>query len=82
MRWLSLDLLVDFGQVPCRILLYGHDMMCINRFVYIMAIITRHKRLKLVTENGAWKSKVTFKYIDVYSFNQCLKHKSLQNAEK
>ena len=57
MRWLSLDLLVDFGQVSPGVLLYGQDMMCINKFVYIMTIITRHIRLKLVTENGAWKSK-------------------------
>ena len=64
MRWLSLDLLVDFGQVPPGILLYGHDMMCINKPVYIMTIITRRIRLKLVTENGAWKSKMTFKNID------------------
>ena len=82
MRWLSLDLLVDFGQVTPGKLLYGHDMMCINRFVNIMAIITRRIRLKLITENGAWKSKVTFKIIDVNSFNQWIKHKSLQNAEK
>ena len=41
MRWLSLDLLVDFGQVSPGVLLYGQDMMCINKFVYIMTIITR-----------------------------------------